>query len=213
MTRKISLKVPQKVIKADLEKYRKMAIELGATDAKIIQANAVIIDERVRAKCRFPKCEWYGTNAHCPPYAMDVSETRALVGRYKYGIFMDLCVASNLLTGPEVAKVGTNVPSGIKMHEIVARIEAEAFYDSYHLALGFALGACKLFYCRNLECSALITGQSCRHPLKARSSMEGSGMDVYSMAAKVGWDIYPIGGKTTAEDVPHGHRLGLVLIY
>jgi hypothetical protein len=42
--------------------------------------------------------------------------------------------------------------------------------------------------------------------------MEGMGMNVYTMAAKAGWDIYPIGQRTKPEDVPCGHRFGLVLI-
>jgi hypothetical protein len=37
-------------------------------------------------------------------------------------------------------------------------------------------------------------------------------MDVYTMASKAGWDIYPIGEGAKTEDVPHGTRLGLVLI-
>jgi hypothetical protein len=43
--------------------------------------------------------------------------------------------------------------------------------------------------------------------------MEGVGMDVYTMATKIGWDIYPIGDATLPSEVPHGLRLGLVFIY
>jgi hypothetical protein len=38
-------------------------------------------------------------------------------------------------------------------------------------------------------------------------------MDAFTMATKVGWDIYPIGLSTSPEDVPYGSLLGLVLIY
>ncbi len=212
MVRKIAAEISDEVFEDDLERYRKRAIELGATDAKVISSDFVIIDERVRAKCIYPKCDSYGTNAHCPPYSMAIDDVRKLVAKYKAGIFIDFRVSSDLVAGPRVAELGLNIPSGLKMHEIVAKLEAEAFYDGYHLALGFALGACKLFYCSNEECSALIQGQGCRHPLRARASMEGMGMNVYTMAAKIGWDIYPIGRRTKPEDVPCGHRFGLVLI-
>jgi len=212
MVRKIAAESSDEVFEDDLERYRKRAIELGATDAKVISSDFVIIDERVRAKCIYPKCDSYGTNAHCPPYSMAIDDVRKLVAKYKAGIFIDFRVSSDLVAGPRVAELGLNIPSGLKMHEIVAKLEAEAFYDGYHLALGFALGACKLFYCSNEECSALIQGQGCRHPLRARASMEGMGMNVYTMAAKIGWDIYPIGRRTKPEDVPCGHRFGLVLI-
>ena len=43
--------------------------------------------------------------------------------------------------------------------------------------------------------------------------MEGAGMDAYTMATKVGWGIYPIGKYSSPSDVPHGTRVGLVLIY
>lgn len=212
MVRKIVEKVPDDVLKSDLEKYREKAIELGATDAKVITADMVIIDERVRAKCRYPKCDWYGTNAHCPPNSMDIKDVRELVNKYKHGIFCSIRVPSEYVAGSDVVKSGSNIPSVLKMYEIVAKIEAGAFYDGYHLALGFALGPCKLFFCPNQDCSALLAGQGCRHPLRARSSMEGMGMDAYTMATKVGWEIYPIGTKTQPGDVPHGQRLGLILI-
>jgi hypothetical protein len=38
-------------------------------------------------------------------------------------------------------------------------------------------------------------------------------MDAFTMAAKVGWEIYPVGRSTSPEDVPYGSLLGLVLIY
>ena len=104
-------------------------------------------------------------------------------------------------------------PTQVIKHEIVSKIEAEAFYDGYHLALGFACGPCKAAFCPEIECNALTTGQSCRHRLRARSSMEAVGMDAYTMAAKVGWDIYPIGASVQPSEVPHGTRLGLILIY
>ena len=72
MAHKILERVPEAQLQADLEKYCQRAIELGASDAKIIGTDDVIIDERVLAKCVYPKCHGYGTNANCPPYAMSL---------------------------------------------------------------------------------------------------------------------------------------------
>ncbi len=66
MARKIMEKIPEGQLQNDLEKYRERALELGATDAKVIPTDAVVIDERVLAKCTYPKCPGYGTNANCP---------------------------------------------------------------------------------------------------------------------------------------------------
>ena len=95
--------------------------------------------------------------------------------------------------------------------DILAKIESAAFYDGYYLAVGFGGGPCKVAFCPDEDCQALKLGQGCKFSLIARSSMEGNGMDVYLMAAKVGWDIYPIG--RSASQAPHGASLGIVFIY
>ncbi len=213
MVRKIVEAVPDGVLQQDLERYRQRTIELGATDAKVITTDMVLIDQRVRAKCIYPKCSYYGTNAHCPPHAMNLEKVRKIVNNSQYGIFTKLEVPSEKTAGPEARDRKLSIPWQRKMHEIVSKIEAEAFFDGYYLALGFAGGPCKSAFCPDIECSVLVSGQSCRHPLRSRTSMEGVGMDAFLMAAKVGWDIYPIGGSISPRAVPYGTRLGLVLIH
>ena len=213
MVRKIVEKVPDELLQQDLEKYRQRAMELGTTDAKIVTTDMVVIDERVRAKCIYPKCDQYGTNAQCPPYAMDLDMVRKVVKNFRYAIFTRLEVPSEKIAGREALEKGSFGRAHMKTHEIVSKIEAEAFFDGYHLALGFACGPCKALFCGNQECTALIPGQGCRHPLRARSSMEGVGMDVFILATKVGWDVYPIGASISPADVPCGGTYGLILIY
>ena len=212
MARKITSEIPRDILQKDLERYRQRAIELGATDAKMITSDMILVDERVRAKCIYPKCRSYGTNANCPPHAMDLDMVRKVVSRYQYAIFLMLKVPPEEVAGPDVQEKRLSRPSQIKNHEIVSRLEAEAFHDGYHLALGFAGGSCKSAFCPNVEC-ATLKGEGCRHPLRARSAMEAVGLEAYIMAAKVGWDIYPVGQSTPVTDVPHGIKLGLVLIY
>ena len=43
--------------------------------------------------------------------------------------------------------------------------------------------------------------------------MEGFGIDVFTLAAKVFWEVYPIGASTTPTDVPCGGTYGLVFIW
>jgi len=210
MVRKIVEKVPDKVLQKDLEKYRQRAIELGATDAKIITSDMILIDERVRVKCIQPKCEFYGTNANCPPHAIDLDLLRKVVNNFRYAIFIFQKVPSEEMCGTDWQK--SAVRSAVKLFKLVSKIESEAFYDGYHLATGFGSGPCILYFCQNQEC-LVLSGQACRHPSRARSAMEGVGIDVFTMAAKVGWDVYPIGLTTQPSEVPHASRLGLVLIY
>ncbi len=212
MVRKIAEKVPDEQLQHDLEEYRQKVLELGATDAKIITTDMVVINERVRVKCIYPKCEYYGTNINCPPYAMDLEQARKMVNSFRHAIFFMLKV-------PTETVAGTRTPEQIKYarrtaktnRDILAKIESEAFYDGYYLAVGFGGGPCKVAFCPDEDCQALKLGQGCKFPQVARSSMEGNGMDVYLMAAKVGWDIYPIG--RSVSQAPHGASLGIVFIY
>ncbi|MFC2011198.1 DUF2284 domain-containing protein [Chloroflexota bacterium] len=204
-------KVSEDQLQKDLERYRLRAIELGATDAKVITMDTVFIDERVVAKCTYPKCDQYGTSANCPPYAMDPDRVRKVVNNFRYGIFIKLEVPTRGAVDIKTRKKRT-ISAFIKLAEIIAKIEANAFYDGYYLAVGFGGGSCKPIFCPDEDCQALVLGQSCRHRFRARSSMEAVGMDCFSMATKVGWDIYPIGGGISPEEVPYALRLGLVLI-
>ena len=74
-------------------RVRQRAIELGATDAKVITTDDIVIDERVLAKCTYPKCEGYDTSLNCPPYAMSPELMRKVVNKFRYAIFIMMEVA------------------------------------------------------------------------------------------------------------------------
>lgn len=210
--RKILADIPEERVQKDLQRYKDKAIRLGATDAKVITTDQIVIDDRVRMKCLHPICRSYGTNLHCPPYVGDLDQMRRLVKQYKYALFIMLIVPSEELAGPHVREERKDRPSAMRLNEIVSKIESAAFYDGHHFATGFATG-CKGLWCPEEECSAIKPGQPCRHPLKARAGMDAVGMDAYTMAVRVGWDIYPCGEGAKPEDLPHGTRLGIVLIH
>lgn len=211
MPRKVLSEIPEELLRQDLERYKREALKLGAGDAKVITTANVLIDERVLAKCIYPKCPRYGTNANCPPHAMGLDLIRKVVNNFRYAVFFKLEVPTAEVVG-DSADATTKANSTRKNHEIVSKIEAQAFYDGYYLALGFAGGSCKTIFCQDIDCSALIPGKGCRNPLRARSSMESVGMDALAMAARAGWDIYLIGGASSPKEIPHATKLGIVLI-
>lgn len=65
--KEFSSKVTGEKLTNDIEKYLNLALELGATDARKIGVDEIILDERVRARCYSPRCPDYGTNLNCPP--------------------------------------------------------------------------------------------------------------------------------------------------
>jgi predicted metal-binding protein len=210
VTRKIVANIPMETLQADLERFRQKALELGATDSKIITTDKIIIDERVRSKCSNPKCPFYGTNANCPPHAPDLDTVRKIVNGYQYAVFIYTRFPPEAFT--ELSKTSPWNDCRVKNHEIVSKVEAEAFHNGYYLASGLADGPCKNIYCAGAECRVL-KGESCRRSLKARYSLESWGMDAYRMCTLAGWDIFPIGGGTKKTDIEFGVTLGLVLVY
>ena len=188
----------------DLEKYRLLALELGATDARVIRAEDITIDERVRGKCRYPTCPSYNTNMNCPPYTMQIDEFRKLVSRYSNAIFFKIDIRSRNLEDHTRATRQT-------ITDIVWKLESAAFYDGYYLATGFGGTNCKDIFCPTIECAA-IAGKGCRHPYKARPGMHGLGIDAFRMAARIGWDLYPLGSSADGTSVPFMTTMGLVLV-
>ena len=210
--RKYEYPQPEDRLLKDLEVYKNYAIESGADDARVIKSDDLIFDSRAWLKCRFPKCQWYGTNAHCPPYEPDPEGIKERLQSFKFGILYRIQVDPEEYTGKYYDAKGKSIPArNQKLNfKLASLVESKAFYDGYVFATGFSGGPCKSIFCHGKECSALIPGQGCRAPGKARTSMEGAGLNAIAMGIEAGWDIYPCAAN--AEGAPHGTSLGLVMI-
>ena len=103
------------------------------------------------------------------------------------------------------------VPVG-RLFDIVNEIESMAFYNGHYLAFGFAAGSCRHTFCSQQESCQAMEGKRCRISLRSRPSMEAVGIDVYKMAAAIGWDIYPIGSNAKPEEISKGTLAGIIII-
>lgn len=103
-----------------LEKFeflRKMALERGAVDAKIITADKIVVEDRIVLKCKVG-CTQYGKNLACPPCTPTAEEFRKIVREYSYALFMkfrsrakaDAKLAKHL----SKAETDPTIPQGIK---------------------------------------------------------------------------------------------------
>lgn len=210
--RRIVRQVPEDVLRADLERYRLKALELGAADARIISARDVVIDERVRLKCAFPRCHLYGESPNCPPYTPPPDEMRRALAKYGYAVLFkhDVNPIEDFADKKKWHE-GHMAHQG-RTDEVVSKIEALAFNDGHYFAVGFGAGGCKTALCRGLICQFLDSGR-CRFPLKARPSMEGVGIDVFDLVAKMGWEVYPLAHRDTeASSVPCAISVGIVFV-
>jgi len=167
----------------------------GATAAKIISADRVVIDERVRLKCEVPRCSGYGHYLTCPPYAMSVEIFAKILSRYKWCLLVQVEAKDINSTDKSRGRIDPSLrknyrelhrPFRLKLLQIVEAVEAAAFKKGLYLAAGFVGGSCILCdRCVDDKCS-----QVCRHPFRARPAMEAVGINVIRTAKNAGLPIY-----------------------
>lgn len=211
-TRLISTKVTEETLRADLDRYKQKAIELGASQAEIIPAQWVEVDERVRLKCSVPRCFNYGRCVYCPPYAPEPEFMRKALSRFHWAVL----VKKDVTPVEDLADIGRFFPHAVghyrEIADIVSEIETLAFADGYYLDLGFAAGSCQNHLCNGMMCQVLDSGL-CRFPLRARPSMEGVGIDVYGLVTRVGWEICPIYESVDPKLVPCASLVGIIFVH
>lgn len=206
--------VSEEALRADLERYRELALELGASEAAIIPAGQVIIDERVRLKCVVPRCLRAGETPNCPPYAPDLDLVRRALSRFSWAILFKC----NVEPIEEYAPAGRGATKAERLRtlafhqqsgQVVCALERQAYKDGYHLAMGFGGGSCKDYLCKGMICQFLDSGR-CRFPHRARPAMEAVGMDVVALINKVGWQAYALLGDISL--VPCAVTVGIVFV-
>lgn len=207
-----------------LEKLRISAEKYGADDAVVIDAQGVILDPRVRLKCMIPRCFMSGGCGHCPPNGYGLDTVKDVVERHSRAVFFRVKVPSNIIAAEGLDRTlesGILDPDGAMLNlggyymlvsTIVKLIQKQAFETGYLSQAGFAAGNCRSTFCRLQPTCQLMTHGVCRHETLSSPSMESCGMDVFTMGARAGWNVYPIGGSCIPEKVPNGTLMGLVLL-
>lgn len=209
--RKIRVDMNEAQLSGDLERYKQKALDLGASNASIVRADQIPVDERVTLKCRIPRCFGYGAGAQCPPNTLQPSELRDLLKKYEWAVFFIKDIPPEVITRDK-ATIKERVAAYQQVYTMVSEIESEAFYDGHYLAFGLAAGSCRHTFCGELPDCQAMKGDKCRFSLKSRPSMEAVGIDVYKMVALAGWEIYPTGSGAKAAEVPKGTLAGIVIV-
>jgi predicted metal-binding protein len=189
----------KKVDKIDsLDFLRKQAIDLGAVEAKLIQVEKIVIEDRVVFKCKLG-CEKYGKTLACPPHAPSPDEFRKIVSEYHYALFMKFKTQAEgdselikYLSKTGDPSISVEMKAKVdkfwsawkdemkKLLDIVLKLEKAAAKEGYLLAVGLVSGACQLCEKCNVEKGI------CIHPTMKRYSEEGVGVNVKATAEKAG---------------------------
>jgi len=170
-------------MKGDSSQYKpfiKRIVDFGAIEAKVIEPSNVVTADWVRLKCQFG-CDGYGSSLCCPPRSPTPEQTRRTLDGYQVAILAHFGANNRRVTGSMVA------------------LEREVFLRGYHKALGLGAGPCNL-------CTS-CPEKGCKHPDKARPSMEACGIDVFSTARNNG---YPI--EVVVDGSSEQNYYGLLLI-
>jgi predicted metal-binding protein len=165
------------------EKLIKIAMERGATEAKIIPVRDIVLDERVILKCQVPLCNDYGNHPLCPPNSPSLAQFREVLKKYSKAVLIQLRTAAEQLDSTsEESRKKAIYARAKELHEIVNIVEKAAQELDFTFAAGFIGGSCKL--CD--PCVGVKSGKLCKHPFRARPSMEAVGIDVHRTAKAAG---------------------------
>jgi len=155
--------VPGKTSLADQELCDTTRDKAGVRDARIICPSDVATAAWVRLKCQFG-CDGYGQCLVCPPFTPSPQQMRTVLDAYHRAILIRFAADADVKA-------------------TVADLERSIFLRGAWKT--FSLGAGPCYFCR--KCS--VEDRKCRHPERARPSMEACGIDVFSTVRKAGLPI------------------------
>ena len=187
-------------------KLQKEAVELGASEAKIIAVDRIPVENEVVEMCKAHLCSGYGKSVNCPPHVMGPGQARKWIEEYERALFFKIDVSPQVLLSEDRFETFKTV------YVITSKLEASALEDGFPLAKALAAGSCKPVFCRDRTCDALLDRGECRYPSLARPSMEALGINVFKLSRDVGWEIYTILKDSDPETVPKGMLAGLLLL-
>jgi predicted metal-binding protein len=184
---------PNKVLHFD--ELIDVAQKNGATAARIISTEMVVIDERVRLKCEVPRCAGYGKYLTCPPNVISVEDFTRILSKYRWCLLVQVEAKGINSTDKVKGRITHTVlkenrnlhrPFKLRLLQVVEAVEAAAFKKGLYLATGFIGGSCVL-------CESCVDDKSleaCRHPFRARPPMEAVGIDVIKTVKNAGLSIH-----------------------
>jgi len=151
----------------------KILKEHGFSDYKWIRPSAVPVAQWVRVKCMHG-CPEYGRNVSCPPNAPSVSECSKFLSEYEKAVLIHLFCDSTL--DDMQAWV-------IKKQKELLEAEKAIFVEGMGKAFLLSFDNCNL-------CGTCVGDVAkCSFPYMRRPAMEAFGIEVFSLAKMLGYEI------------------------
>lgn len=193
----------------DVEKFQFLAdaaLFAGAAAAAVILSNKIVVEDRVRLKCR-SGCPSYGKYLTCPPHAPTPYEFRTCLREYNYAlivkfrstIVLDENIRFCVLRAqydpgaePEQRENAVRFVRESSIHNhylnmLMLDLEKTAFNAGFPFAVTTVCGTCGLCKICNIA-----TG-ICNHPTLIRFAPEALGINVVKTAENAGMPIrFPV---------------------
>jgi predicted metal-binding protein len=160
--------------KAETHQIDTLIKDFGYSDYKWINPKTIIVAQWVRMKCAYG-CTDYGRNSSCPPNTPSVIDCGRFFDEYSKGIVFHF---EKTVEKPEDRK-----PWSAKINNDLLKLEKTVFLAGYPKTFLLFMDNCH--FCA--DCSG--AREKCNNPEKARPTLEGMAVDVFSTVRQYGYPI------------------------
>jgi predicted metal-binding protein len=141
------------------------ALNLGCNRAKVIWTKTIAIGTWGRLQCQYG-CSHYGKLHTCPPHSPNSDELGEILVDYQRALLL-------------------HATPKVNMMETAVSLENNFKTKGFYKAFGLCSRACDL-------CETCTIDSFCKHPDKARPTLQGCGVDVQRTVFNNGWgDVSP----------------------
>jgi len=194
-------------MESSLQPLLQTALDMGATDARVIPAERIVVDPGLAEMCHNPKCINYGLSRSCPPNVAGPEAFREQLQGFTLAMVFKIEVPSEILYSTQ------NLELFQLLHDIAANVDRAAHGMGFFRARGYAGNSCKKAFCHDfLQCRALYGDGECRNPDRARASMSGYGVNVTKLYEAAGWPLKEPERETGEGATKMASICGLVLV-
>lgn len=162
----------------DVETVLEQARRLGFDLSLEFDAGLLVPEARIRAYCVENRCGSYNAHHMCPPRVGPLPEVAARLRRFKRGVLLQYSRPVDVAHDREGV-----VRAKLEFHRLILRLERRLRRRGLPHLWAMIGGNCQL-----CPTCAAVEDQPCRHPEKARTSLEAIGVDVLGLQQKLGLD-------------------------
>jgi predicted metal-binding protein len=139
---------------------------------------SLVPEDRIRGYCMENRCGSYNANHMCPPRVGSLGEVAARLQGFPEGVLLQYSRRMDVANDREGV-----IRTKLEFHRLILRLEQRLKKRGVNQVWGLIGGNCEL--CRT--CTA-VEDNPCRHPEKARPSLEAIGVDVVGLLERLGLD-------------------------